>query len=49
MQVGDTIKCNNIDDMIDLMQSLIKDGIETDFLFEKEGEKGLWLIITEVK
>lgn len=48
LQVGDTIKCKDKDDMVDTMQALIKEGIDTDFMYEKDGEKGLWLIVTEV-
>ena len=32
LKVGDTIKCANADDMIDVMKDLAKHGIETDFL-----------------
>lgn len=43
LNVGDTIKCHDKEEMIDLMIELAKEGIETDFLHEKDGEKGLWL------
>lgn len=43
LQVGDTIKCTSSDDAIDTMQSLAAEGVETDFLYEKDGQKGLWL------
>lgn len=36
---GDTIKCHSADDMVKTMQDLSKEGIETDFLYEKDGEK----------
>ena len=49
IKVGDTIKCHDRDDMIETMYALEKDDIETDFLFEKNGEKGLWLEIISVK
>lgn len=48
LKVGDTIQCHDADDMIDYMQALLSEGIDTDFLYEKDGEKGLWLIVTEV-
>lgn len=48
MKKGDTIKCANEKDLIETMTGLETAGIETDFLYEKDGEKGLWLIITRV-
>lgn len=48
MKVGDTIKCANADDMINTMQELFKCGIDTDFMYEKNGEKGLWLEVIKV-
>lgn len=47
MNVGDTIKCRDKDDMVDTMVELAKDGIETDFLYEKDGVKGLWLEVVK--
>ena len=46
--VGDTIHCLDKDMCVYLMQQLLKEGIETDFLYEKDGVKGLWLEVTEV-
>lgn len=43
LKVGDTIKCNNKDEIIGLMTELAKENVETDFLYEKDGKKGLWL------
>ncbi len=48
MNIGDTIKCNDTDDMIETMSKLLKDGIESEFLYEKDGIKGLWLEIVAV-
>lgn len=48
LKVGDTIKCATSKEMVDLMMLLAKEGIETDFLYEKDGEHGLWLEIVEV-
>lgn len=48
MEIGDTIECANADDMIEIMQELAKQGIETDFMYEKKGKRGLWLIVTKV-
>ena len=40
LKVGDTIKCRDSDDMIDTMNDLVKSGIETDFLYKKDGKEG---------
>lgn len=48
LNVGDTIKCANAEDMVDTMQELANENIQTDFLYEKDGEKGLWLEIIKV-
>lgn len=49
LKPGDTIKCSNADEMIELSTELAKEDIQTDFEYEKNGEKGYWLIITSVK
>lgn len=46
---GDTIKCHDADDLINAMQELAQEGIETDFVYEMDGKKGFWLVITKVK
>ena len=48
MNIGDTIQCNNAEDVINTMLELSKSGIETDLLYEKDGVKGLWLEIVAV-
>ena len=48
LNVGDTIKCANAEDMINTMQELAKENIQTDFLYEKDGETGLWLEVVKV-
>jgi hypothetical protein len=30
------------------MQDLLQNGIDTDFVYEKDGVQGLWLIVTDV-
>ena len=49
MNVGDTIKCHDEDDMIRAMTELAREGIETDFVYEKDGKKGFWLEVTDIK
>ena len=42
-KTGDTIECVDADEAIKLMNELEDRDIITDFLYEKEGKKGLWL------
>ena len=49
MKEGDTIKCHDADDMIRAMTELAREGIETDFVYEKDGKKGFWLEVTDIK
>ena len=49
LQIGDTIQCRDEEDMVDTMQVLEKEGIHTDFRYELNGEKGLWLIVEGVE
>lgn len=46
--VGDTIQCRDKDDCIGTMMELEHEGVETGFLYEKDGEKGLWLEVKKV-
>ena len=48
LRVGDTIKCHDADDMIHIMTELAKENITTDFMYEKDGEKGLWLVVERI-
>lgn len=48
IKVGDTIKCRDKDDMVNTLTDLAREGIETDFMYEKDGENGLWLVVTDV-
>ena len=47
LKVGDIIKCSNADEMIELSTELAKQDIKTDFVYEKDGVKGLWIEIVE--
>ena len=47
LQVGDTIKCHDKEEMVQLMTDLEKKNIHTDFLYEKYGVKGLWLVVVD--
>ena len=40
LKSGDTIKCSDAEDMIETMNELEKYDIQTDFLYEKDGESG---------
>ena len=48
LQVGDTIQCHDADDMIRTMTELEKENITNDFMYEKDGVKGLWLVVERI-
>lgn len=48
-KVGDIIKCVDSHECVEMMMSLSMKGIQTDFVYEKNGIKGLWLVVTEVE
>ena len=43
LKVGDTIKCANKEDLLTTHNELALNGVYTDFLYKKDGKKGLWL------
>lgn len=47
LRKGDTIKCADAEDCVRTRNELESCCIETDFLYEKDGESGLWLEITK--
>lgn len=47
LKVGDTIKCRDADDAIRMSEELLKAGIYTDFLYYKDGKRGLWLEVVK--
>ena len=49
LNVGDTIKCSDKAEAIMIMMALEDDGLETDFLYEKDGQKGLWIEVTGIQ
>lgn len=49
LKKGDTIQCASADDMITLMTELAKEGVETDFVYKKNGMRGFYLEVIEVK
>ena len=48
LKVGDTIKCHDKDEAVNLMIELAKEDIDTDFLYEKDGQSGLWLKVEKI-
>lgn len=44
----DIINCHDKEDMLNTFMELTKEGYDTDFLYEKDGVKGLWIVILEV-
>lgn len=49
LKVGDMIKCYDKEELVDYMEGLMEMGIETEFVYEKDGVKGLWLEVTKVE
>ena len=49
LKKGDTIRCSDPDDLIKVMTDLQEAGVWTDFLYEKDGVKGYWLIVTKIE
>ena len=49
MKIGDTIQCRDKADMVETMYQLQREGIDTDFIYEREGKKGLWLKVVKVE
>lgn len=49
MKPGDTIKCANKEDLLTTHNELALNGVYTDFLYEKDGEQGLWLEVKKAK
>ena len=49
LKVGDTIKCANKEDLLKTHNDLAENGIQTDFMYEKDGVKGLWLEIISIE
>lgn len=49
LKVGDTIKCANKEDLLNTHNDLALNGVYTDFLYEKDGERGLWLEVKSIK
>ena len=49
LQVGDWIRCHDKEDMVETFIDLQAEGIDSDFRYERFGQKGLWLEITAVE
>ena len=49
LKVGDTIKCANKEDLLKTQNDLAENGIQTDFMYEKGGVKGLWLEVMKIE
>lgn len=48
LQVGDTIKCADKEDLLNTHNELAMNNIYTDFMYKKDGEDGLWLVIEKI-
>lgn len=49
LKAGDTIKCADKEYLLNTHNDLALNGVYTDFLYEKDGEEGLWLIVEKIK
>lgn len=49
LSVGDTMKCANKEDLLNTHNDLAENGIQTDFMYEKDGVKGLWLEVMKIE
>ncbi len=47
LKIGDTIKCSK-DECVEVDIELNKLGYTTDYIFEKDGEHGYWIVIKGV-
>lgn len=45
LKKGDLIKCTDAEDAANVADALCKNGIEWDFEYEHNGEKGIWIEI----
>lgn len=45
LKKGDTIKCHDKGELAELHEALEKDGYDTDFVYERGGFEGLWIVI----
>ena len=48
-QIGDTIKCHDREELVRVTAELLKQGIYTDFILEKNGLEGFWLVVERVE
>lgn len=48
LRKGDTIKCNSGDEAVELMTTLEQEDIQTNFEYEHDGQKGIWLKVLKV-
>lgn len=50
LKKGDLIKCADPEDVANVADALQQDGYDWDFVYERDGEKGIWIeILKEVQ
>ncbi len=49
LEVGDLITCKDKDELFKLNASLNEHGIETEFCYERDGQRGCWLEVTGIE
>lgn len=47
LKKGDLIKCTDAEDAANVADALSNNGIDWDFVYEYDGEKGIWIEIRE--
>lgn len=47
LRKGDYIKCSDAEEAADIADSLSKEGLKWDFVYEHDGEQGIWIEIQE--
>lgn len=46
---GDTIKCHSYEEMKKVHDELSTLGVKSDYLYEKDGREGMWIIINPIR
>lgn len=44
-KAGETIKCHSFEEMKKVHDDLTALGIKSDYLYEKNGKEGMWIIV----
>ena len=47
LKKGDLVRCNDAENAANVADALSENGIEWDFVYEHDGEQGIWIEIQE--